>query len=217
MVWQMTSADEPPTAVETTVKAVLRAIPYVGSSLSTIFEDTRARHVARGVQVVEEVAMAAGADRLSDRLAKDEEVEVLFIEGVEIAVRSGLIAKRRLLARVVAKAVLDEAEIEPAQLLVQALRDLDSPHLRALVRIRNAEKTAEEVDVDGETDDARGERIADAAETAGRTEPTPIIAALIRTGVVYPATLWNGGVAVYGVSEFGRRLLVDLESLEAWS
>jgi hypothetical protein len=72
---------------------------------------------------------------------EDEEVEVLFIEGVEIAVRSGLKAKRRLLARVVAKAVLDDAEIEPAQLLVQAFRDLDAPHLRALVRIRNAEKT----------------------------------------------------------------------------
>lgn len=38
----MTSTDKPPTVVETTVKAALRAIPYVGSSLSTIFEDTRA-------------------------------------------------------------------------------------------------------------------------------------------------------------------------------
>lgn len=71
--------------------------------------------------------------------------------------------------------------------------------------------------VDGETDDARHERIAKAAVKAGRTEPTPIVAALIRAGVIYPATLVGGGVAAYGVSEFGRRLLVDLESLEAWS
>lgn len=122
MVWQMTSADEPPTMVETTVKAVLRAIPYVGSSLSTIFEDTRARHVARVAQVVEEVAMAAGADRLSEWLAKDEEVEVLFIEGVKIEIRSGLKAERRLLARVVAKAILDDAEIEPASSLARRSR-----------------------------------------------------------------------------------------------
>lgn len=213
----MTSADEPPTVVETTVKAVLRAIPYVGSSLSIIFEDTRARHVARVAQVVEEVAMTAGVDRLSERLAKDEKIEIIFIEGVEIAVRSGLKAKRRLLARGIAKAVLDDAEIEPAQLLIQAFQDLDAPHLRALARIRNAEKTAEEVDANGETNDDRRERIADAATKAGRTEPTPIIATLIRTGVIYPATLVGGGVAVYGVSEFGRRLLVDLENLEAWS
>jgi hypothetical protein len=75
MVWQMMSPDGPPTAVETAVKAALRAIPYVGSSLSTIFEDTRARHVARAAQVVEEVALVAGANRLSERLANDEELE----------------------------------------------------------------------------------------------------------------------------------------------
>ncbi len=213
----MTSADESPTVIETTVKAMLRAIPYVGSSLSTIFEDTRARYAARVAQVVEEVAMTAGADRLSQRLAKDEQIEILFIEGVEIAVRSSLKAKRQLLAKVVTKAVLDDAEIEPAQLLVQALRDLDAPHLRALARIRNAEKTAEEVDAAGETNEAHGERIADAAAKAGRNEPTPIIAALIHTGVIYPATLVGGGVAVYRVSEFGRRLLADLENIEAWS
>lgn len=35
------------------------------------------------------MATAAGADRLSERLVRDEEVEILFIEGVEVAVRSG--------------------------------------------------------------------------------------------------------------------------------
>lgn len=58
MVRWMMSADEPPTFVETAVKAALRVIPYVGSSLSTIFEDTRARHMARAAQVVEEVVLA---------------------------------------------------------------------------------------------------------------------------------------------------------------
>jgi hypothetical protein len=199
------------------VKAALRAIPYVGSSLSIIFEDTRARHVARAVEVVQEIAEETGADRLSERLVKDEEVEVLFIEGVEIAVRSGLKAKRRLLARVVAKAVLDDAEVEPRQLLVHAFRDLDAPHLRALTRMRNAEDSAEAVVANGETDDARSARSREAVLEASRAEPIPVVATLIRTGVVYPATLVGGGVAAYGLSEFGRRLLADLESLEAWS
>lgn len=210
-------ADEPPTRVETGVKAVLRAIPYIGSSLSIIFEDTRARYVARAAGVVHEIAEETGADRLSERLAENEEVEVLFIEGVEIAVRSGLKAKRRLLAKVVAKAVLDDAEVEPGQLLVQAFRDLDAPHLRALARLRNAEDAATAVNIDGETRDVRSDRISDAVLNAGRAEPTPILAALIRTGVIYPATLVGGGVAAHGVSEFGRRLLADLESLQAWS
>lgn len=199
------------------MKAVLRAIPYIGSSLSIIFEDTRARHVARAAAVVEEIAEATGVDRLSERLAKDEEVEVLFFEGVEIAVRSSLAAKRRLLARVVAKAVLDDAEVEPGQLLVQAFRDLDAPQVRALTRLRNVEDTAQAVEVNGESNDACGARIREAVLEAGRAEPIPILATLIRTGVAYPATLVGGGVAAYGLTEFGRGLLADLENLEAWS
>src|SRR5205809_1048172 len=86
----------------------------------------------------------------------------------------------------------------------------------ALTRLRNAEDTAQAVEVDGEINDARSARIRGAVLEAGRAEPIPILATLIRTGVVYPAALVGGGVAAYGLTEFGRRLLTDLENLEAW-
>lgn len=44
----------------------------------------------------------------------------------------------------------------------------------------------------------------------GDQEPVPIRATLTRTGVAVPATPSGGGVSIYRVSEFGRRLLVEL-------
>jgi hypothetical protein len=94
------------------------------------------------------------------------------------------------------------------------LRDLDAPHLRALARIRAAEDAAR--------DAARHDR-ADVVESAGHAvkvaaeaESAPVRAALIRTGVIEQETGFGGGM-VYTLSEFGRRLLADLDQLNAWS
>ena len=51
---------------------------------------------------------------------------------------TGLVAKRRLLARAIAAAVLDDAKVDESHLYTEALRDLDAPHLRALERFRRA-------------------------------------------------------------------------------
>lgn len=96
---------------------------------------------------------------------------------------------------------------------MQALRDLDGPHVRALERIRRAEDAAAaDEDVGPDEKAGRHERISDAVHEAGQREPIPVIAVLIRTGVALQATLFDGGLAVYRVSAFGRALLEDLHN-----
>lgn len=207
---------EPPGRVETGIKAALRAIPYAGSSLSVIFEDSRARHGARVARFAEDVIEDTPVERLKQRMEDDERIEIIFLEGVELAVRSGLAAKRRLLARVVARAADNDDEVETAQLLLQVLRDLDSPHLGALKRICDAgDATAAEVppDEDGEQQHAR---VSEAVMAAGANEAAPVRAALVRTGVAHSATLTGGGLEIYRVTDFGRTLLADLEQIGKW-
>ncbi len=200
----------PPSILETMVKAALAVVPRVGEPLKIIYEDTRARHAARAGEMIRTIADRTGEQRLSARLQEDPEVDALFVDGVEAAMRTGLQAKRSLLAKVVAAAVVDDAQIEHGQLIVQALRDLDAPQVRALARIRNAEREAEEIHSQ-ETEGDRNSRISNAAREAGSREPTPVISTLVRTGVVLPATLVGGGLAVHRVSDFGRSVLNELE------
>lgn len=195
---------QPPSHGETIAKAALAAIPYVGGSLAIVYEDVRDRHLARVRGVVEDIDARAGTETLEARLRDSEVVEVLFLEGVEAASRTGLAAKRRLLAKVIANAVRDEAAVDTSQLIVGALKELDSPHLAALTRLCHAEDSSP-----GEPADTEGN---DTTIDLSRREPVPVIAALIRTGTVLPATLVGGGVAVYRVADFGRTLLADLTS-----
>jgi len=201
--------DQPPTVPDTIIRAVIAAFPYGKESLGIVYADTRARHAAKVARTMSDIAAVTGEDTLAARLSSSPEVEALFLDGLEAATRTGLEDKRQLLARVVAESVLDEAKVEDAQLLVQALRDLDAPHIRALERIRRAEDGAETPDVSRE----EGAR-SDAACAAGQKEPTAVIAALVRTGTVTPAsTFFGGGGLISGVTDFGRSLLADLRSV----
>lgn len=102
----------------------------------------RERQAHRAATTLREITDLTGEDHLISRLGSDSELEALFIEGVEAAVRIGLEAKRRLLSRVVAQAVNDEARVDERALLVLALRDLEAPSIRALQRIRVVEDEA---------------------------------------------------------------------------
>ncbi len=94
--------------------------------------------------MLEAVANASsGTAVLRARLEEDPEVEALVIEGLEAASRTGLDAKRKLLARVLAQAVTDDSKVERSQLIVQALRDIDAPHVRSLARIAAVERREE--------------------------------------------------------------------------
>jgi hypothetical protein len=195
------ASNEPPPIEDSIVRLVLAAIPGVGGMLQVIYEDTRARYAAKVAGTIGDIVARAGPDTVARRLAEDPDLEALFVAGIETATRTGNEAKRRLLAKVIANAILDDAKVEESQLIAQALRDIDTPHIRALERFHRAEK------------DSPSGRATDNEEAMTRinaNEPTPVLAVLIHTGVAVPATLVGGGVAIYAISDFGRALLDHL-------
>lgn len=101
---------------------------------------------------------------------------------------TGLQSKRDAMARVVAMAIDDDADVELLQLMMSALRDLDAPHFATLARIAAA---------------ANSQAARDAAEAM----PEPVTAALIRHGLVTTSGTMDEGLAVVGISKFGSGLL----------
>jgi hypothetical protein len=189
------SEESYPTVGDTLAKVALQLVPYVGPPLETIYDDVRARQAEKARRTVSEIAELCSMELLLRRLNENPEIEAMFVAAVDSALRTGLERKRRYLARVVANAVLDDAKVDESELIVQALRDLDGPHLRALERLRQAEDSAH-------TDNEKSAAVQEAA----KEEPAPIRAVLSATGAVTPAPF--GGI--FRVSPFGRTLLTDL-------
>ncbi|NYI66080.1 hypothetical protein [Spelaeicoccus albus] len=194
----------------------MRALPIirqtVGQAFAVVLEDTRARRDARFTDTVVTIKDRVGdVARVSRRLAEDEELEALFIAGVNAAVDTGLKAKRRHLAKVISAAILDDARVDESALIVQTLRELDAPHFRALERIRREQDTEPE---DRSGDAPPGGRpsphqhVVDTVEQ----ESEPVISALVRAGTLRQVTGGlvfgiGGNLVVTGLTEFGRTLL----------
>lgn len=101
-------------------------------------------------------------------------------------------------------------QIHSLRLRVLALREMESIHVRALEELRRIEERAEE---ERRPDQPYAqERISEAVGSASLTYPVPVRATLVRLGLALPATLVGGGVQVYGVSDFGRRLLEEIRT-----
>lgn len=114
----------------------------------------------------------------------------MFFQADYAAITTSSEKKRRAMGLVVAQAAAgDDARVEESKLLLDALRDLDSPHFAVLAR----------VEVAGEDGDAVREVTAAA--------PEPVIAALVRQGLVETSGTWDGGLVVTVISKFGRKLL----------
>lgn len=210
-IQSMTRRD-PPELWDTSARMSLSLVPVVGGALQIIWEDVRAHHQARLAKTIEEVADATGVDELQRRLGEDPEVEALFLQGLDVATRTGLEAKRRLMSRVIAAAVLDEAQVEESQLLVFALRDLDAPHVRALARLWEAQEGADPGPSVSLAE--RRQLISQAVSAAAGREPSPVIVALHRVDAVRSTGLTIGGLGTGEVTEFGQRLLEDLRAAD---
>jgi hypothetical protein len=184
---------------------MLAAVPYVGGSLQVIVEDVRARREAQAAVTLNEIAdKSGGAEELGRRLSADPVLEALFVNGVEAALRTGYEAKRRLLSKAVSQAVLDDAKVDESQLIVEALSQLDVPHVRAL------EKMARESQEKGSDPAAWGW----GQSEAWGQEHAAIKAALIRTGTAKGSS--NAPVAgagrQEGITEFGIALVEELHA-----
>jgi hypothetical protein len=178
---------------ETIVKAGLAVIPYIGGVLSTLVGDVAARRRERVTETGQyAIAEAGNPDTLLAAVQRDERLADMLVSAVFAASETAVEEKRRAMGRVVGRAARDDATIDDGQLMLRVLINLDAPEFHVLGRI---------ADVNGDQDAVRG-----VAEEA----PQPIVSALIAHGVVETVGTFGGGLAVVGLTSFGRGLLALL-------
>jgi hypothetical protein len=175
---------------ETIVKAGLAAIPQIGGPLSVLVADVATRDRARVTEVGMTAVEAAGSPEvLLAAVQRDERVADLLVTAGFAASQTSVEGKRRAMGRVVGRAAQDDAAIDESQLMLRVLIDLDAPEFNVLARI---------ADAGGDQDSARS--IADGA-------PLPVASTLIRNGLVETVGTLGGGLAVVGLTPYGRSLL----------
>jgi len=198
--------DEAPTWRETAIRATAAAIPYAGGTIQVLYEDVRARSAAKAGETIASIVAITGEPALAQRMAVDPVLEALFVNAVDAALRTGLEAKRRLLARAVADAVVDGARLDESQLVTAALSELDVPHVRALKRMADEWRAP----VEGEQGVSWGR------SEAFQSLTDPIKATLVRTGTAMPQrqrfVATSDRRRQEGITDFGLALVDALES-----
>ena len=169
------------------------------------------RWLGRGSEVASSLAAAVGGpDKLEQRASESEEIDSLINRAVIIGANSDLHEKRVLLAQVVARAVLDDAEIDESILLVNALADIDAVHVRSLESIRRAEAAAVE---SGEMEPiSRGAEKPITREVQAAVEKLSeiVLRKLVSLNLIDGEVTWDGVSVITGLTSLGARILDDL-------
>lgn len=190
--------------------AALSAIPTLGGPIQTLFDELYAGRRSRMESTAREIAEAVGQDRMVSRLLEDPRLEVLMGEALEAAARTGFEAKRLLLGRAVASALLgdDEAVVDTSELIVTTLAQLEPMHIRALIQL---EKQTDR----NKQNPRQGDRIAAhrGSLAVHRTLTEPVVATLIYTGVATPGITAGPPMVVREITDFGRLVLDHLRAV----
>lgn len=207
--------DAPPSWNQTVLRAGVEAtaaVPLIGSGLSgalrVVYDDVVARRQARATETLEDIVAGVGdTQTLAARLEASPQLDAMFGRAVEAAARTGLEAKRRLLARAVAAAACDDARLDDSELMIDTLSQLDTAHVRALARLNDEPPIS--------TDDGD---ISYGTSDVWREQPAAIQATLVRTGAAkWPSRSFvatSNGQRQEGISNFGRRIVTELRSYE---
>jgi hypothetical protein len=201
--------DEPRSVVAVIISAGLSAIPGVGGPIQTFFdyavEQQRKRVRSTALEVVEAVGEAA----LLGRVQENPELESLLVQALEAASRTGHEAKRKLLGKAAAQALMSDDAIDPAVLVVHALSQLEPVHIRALARLVGFSDSLGPWPEEDTTE--FHERTKEMVIYGEEQIALPILVALVNTGVVMQTTnAFGGGTHLHDVSAFGRDLLRGL-------
>lgn len=166
---------------------------------------------SRGQEVMDSVAAVVESEGLERRLLQSPEVEVLLARAINAAAASSVSDKRRLLARVVQAAVLDDAAIDQSTLLVDVLEQVDAVHIRCLEAIARAEWESKEAG-DWEFTAERAEKPSNQrVQNVADGYPAPIIKRLEILGLADASVMWDGHARVTGMTVFGELLLHELK------
>lgn len=189
-------------------------VPGLAAGSAAALEAMLSRKQRKGVEHLQYVADRVGEDKLLGIVQSDDERGEMLWSSTATAMASSHEGKRVYLARVVANAMTSDEPIDMQQLIVSVLDDLDAPHIRALALIRTAD------DLNQRHPASTGDEILHAQL---ERLPFPVLAVLVRTGTLRQGSEQrsNGLVSrpraetlsISGVSDFGRQLLAELESV----
>ena len=209
-----------PSLLELTGKTGIAAIPYAGGALNQIINGLQQRRRYEAETALGAISERVGQDVFLTIVAGNPEIEAMLWIALQAITMTGVESKRRVLQNVVANAMVSEEPIDIEQLKVTALAELDAPHIRALERLSQAQWFDAQHSPSPRGEDGKDHS---ALAYAANREPTPVLAALIRTGVVYPGGAVDTGqgvsyapvageLTVGGVTEFVDDLLDDLRA-----
>jgi hypothetical protein len=204
----------PPSWPDILARAAIAASPQLAGSLAILYAGIRDRWAARGSQVLEEIASGAPASELERRILEDGALDAALAAAVEAGARTSLEAKRRLLGRVVVRAVLDDSRVDEATLIVGVLSQIDAPHVRCLEAVRRAEEQAEVAGEAAPRAEGAEREIVQRIAVAGRAHPVPVLAALTSLGLLETHGVYEGTTIVKGLTPFGQALLTDLREFD---
>lgn len=203
--------DDRPPLSDIVARALIQASPRFAGSIDVLYRGLRARHLARGNDVTREALAGVDADALGRRLDEAPEIDVLLVQAVEAGSRTALMHKRILLGRVVNQAVLDEAQVDRAGLVIGVLAQVDAPHIRCLEDVFRAEQAAKIVgEVPPRARGAARELVPSIIE-AGQRHPAAVLTALRSLGLIDVGGM-DDALLVSGVTEFGQYLLEELRA-----
>jgi hypothetical protein len=180
----------------TAARAAIASVPIVGSGVQVFFDWGQARFENRILDLEEEALAQCTTEALAEALA-DERRSRAIVRAASIAGLSDWERKRRVLSGVV-RAVIDgdDADLDDAELLVDALADLERPHIALLVRLSKAQEAPD-----------KGVQAKDLRPPA---HPSAI-SGLVRHGAIsgdgFAGGMTFNGAISYGVTPFGRELL----------
>jgi hypothetical protein len=206
-----------PSRAEIMRKAATGLLLPRGGVVNQIIADLQGRRAYAAEHALGAITERVGRDAFDSIVKRDPEIEALLWMVLQAIVATGVESKRKLLQDVVANAMTSREPIDMAQLQTMVLAELDAPHFRALTRLAHAE--------DMDSAEGKTDRPNNSLDQTVAKEPVPLLAALIRTGVVYPAETVHHGdgtasapspreLRLSGVTDFGRRLLADLQQFE---
>lgn len=185
--------------VWSTLEIVAQLIPWIGPALATAVGNVgRYQWESAMEATVTALKEQANPQHLVDKMLSDERFALAFVEAIRAASRTSLSPKRAAIGRALSEMcdAQDPQAIDDREMRLKALEVMDIPHFRALRRIIDAEDVAYE--------DSRREAVANAASA----ELAPIRAALLQVGALEVRFGWGDS---YGLTDFGRRVLAEVE------
>lgn len=198
--------------LEIWARAAASAVPYVGGPAEIVYSGYRDRAASRGLEF-----LGSLAERFQDlaeldvRLAASNPLDAVFGRALRAAIESGLADKRIALGRVVAAALDDEAVVDRSGMLVDTLAQIEAPHVKALVSVREA---VQEVKDRGEwpirATGAEHEILAHVIQVGNQFDDT-VIRLLKNLGLIYAAEATEEWF-VHDLTPYGYELLAFIVS-----